>query len=105
MAALDELLDWQSYPGRIVLKLDIEGSEMAFLEGATRLLSNRRPHVLFELNADSARAGGYTVDALLDAFARLGYRFAEMSDIRATVAAGAVSPVPQRNLLAVPEAT
>jgi len=104
MAALDALLDWQSYPGRIVLKLDVEGSEMAFLEGASRLISERRPHVLFEVNADSAAAGGYTVDALLGAFAHLGYRFAELSDIHNTVAAGAVSSVPQRNLLAVPEA-
>jgi len=35
-------------PGRVVLKIDAEGSEMAILEGACELLATRRPTMLFE---------------------------------------------------------
>lgn len=98
----DEQLRWRDYPGRLVLKLDVEGSELAFLKGAADLLRERRPHVLFELNAESARAAGHGADRLLTELETSGYRFAELDAPSTTVDAAGVPLTPQRNLLAVP---
>ena len=53
---------------RVLLKIDAEGHELAILRGATRLLRERRPTVIFEALPDSGRA------ALADFFSSFGYR-------------------------------
>ena len=58
-------------PGRVFLKLDVEGGDLAFLRGAERMTRARRPVILFEINPDSARAGGYGVGDLLDKVSEL----------------------------------
>ena len=62
---LDDAVDWHSFPGRVFLKLDVEGSELACLRGAERMIRTRRPTILFEINPESARAGGYAVGDIL----------------------------------------
>jgi len=55
----DDLLAWRRFPGSLVLKADVEGSEPAFLRGAAALIRERRPTILFELSAVQARAAGH----------------------------------------------
>jgi FkbM family methyltransferase len=75
----DDLLAWRLFPGRLMIKLDVEGSEPAFLEGARGMIEARRPVLLFELSAQQARAAGHTPEALLAKLRALGYtQFAEV---------------------------
>jgi FkbM family methyltransferase len=57
-----------------VLKIDVEGNELAVLEGATGLLGRARPTVVFEHVSDAAELYGYSSQALWDVLDGLGYR-------------------------------
>ena len=54
----DEAVDWRAFPGDLLVKLDVEGSEAAFLRGAARALSARRPRILMEVNPGAIEAAG-----------------------------------------------
>ena len=74
----DELIGWQTLPGQIFMKLDIEGSELAFLRGAAEMIRARQPVILMEINPDSASAAGHAVSDIIHQLVSLGYtRFAE----------------------------
>lgn len=59
-------------PGRLLMKIDVEGSELATLRGASELLAERRPLILVESWKGPARdalfafleKSGYTIDPL-----------------------------------------
>ncbi len=99
----DDLLTWRRFPGSLVLKLDVEGSELAFLRGATALIRGRRPVILFELSAVQARAAGHGPEDLIAELRTLGYqRFAEVDRYPEEIS-GPVSQLErQRNLVAMP---
>jgi FkbM family methyltransferase len=79
MSRFDDLIDWRTLPGRIFLKLDIEGSELPFLRGAAEMIRSRKPLLLMEINPASAEAAGYTVPDIIRQLAAFGYtRFAEI---------------------------
>ena len=67
--------DFQSFVGvrPALLKIDVEGSEIAVLRGARRLLAQAdRPAILFEYNPDTLTECGAAVDAfheLLEGYA------------------------------------
>ena len=57
---LDDLVEsYELAPPRLV-KLDVEGSELAVIEGAERLLAQHSPAVIFELNSVLSRRAGWT---------------------------------------------
>jgi FkbM family methyltransferase len=102
-ARFDEAMDWKRFPGTVFMKLDIEGSELAFFSGAEAMLVNRQPIILFEINPTAAGASGYSVDELLDRLYGLGYeRFAEIDQYPATLSRHEVNCARQRNLVALP---
>ena len=79
LITLDQLIDHLPTPGKLFIKLDAEGSELAFLRGAAQTLRTRRPEILLELNPESAAAAGYRVADLIAQLQAIGYRhFAEM---------------------------
>lgn len=47
---LDDVVDPASLPGRLVMKLDVEGAEVGVLRGGLGLLRARRPALLLEIN-------------------------------------------------------
>jgi hypothetical protein len=101
----DTYLPWRDFPGRLVVKLDVEGSELAFLRGAEAMIRERRPAILFELNPESVAAAGEEPRALLDALRALGYdRCAELDAFPDTMPITSTPHEPQRNVLALPEA-
>jgi UDP-glucose:tetrahydrobiopterin glucosyltransferase len=69
----DDLLDWRPLPGQVVVKLDVEGNELAFLQGAQEFLSTRRPILLMEINPGTIAASGTTGEALKARLIELGY--------------------------------
>jgi FkbM family methyltransferase len=79
----DEAFDWQNYPGNIFLKLDIEGGEYAFLQGAREMLKVRQPKILLEINPDSLRAAEISWDSMIALLREIGYRyFFELEDLK-----------------------
>jgi FkbM family methyltransferase len=105
LARFDDVVDWRSLPGKVVVKLDVEGSELAFLRGARRMIAERRPALLIELNPTSATAAGYGVADLLAELKGLGYdRIAELDRWPETIPILEAGTAKQRNVVALPEA-
>jgi FkbM family methyltransferase len=74
----DDFFDWKSFPGNVVLKLDVEGSELPFLRGAAAMLRAHKPRILLEINPHSAHAAGRPVEMTVRFLRDLGYNcFAE----------------------------
>jgi FkbM family methyltransferase len=59
---------------RLVVKMDMEGSERACLLGGARFFQQHLPDIILEINDDSAQAAGYTVGELIDLLRSYGYR-------------------------------
>jgi len=59
-----------------LVKLDVEGAELAALQGAQASLERFRPHLIIEVQQDTARAAGYEAADILHLLGRLGYSFA-----------------------------
>lgn len=75
----EEAVDWKGVRGKVLLKIDVEGSELFFLRGASEMLRNLKPHILFEINSKSSEAAGVSVQATLKYLRELGYtRYSEM---------------------------
>ena len=73
---LDDLLAETDPPGNVLLKVDIEGSEVALLEGAEKTLARLSPTILIEVNRRAIRAAGETTETLVDLLRKYGYRTA-----------------------------
>lgn len=71
-----------------VLKIDVEGAELAVLEGARAALETFRPAILLESNRTMARAAGWEPEAAVALLKGLGYRG------RVLGAFGRLRPVP-----------
>ncbi len=72
---LDDLI-----AGRVdLIKIDIEGYELPALQGATRILADQRPRVLFEFLPDAARRGGYDPLGVWNLLAGFDYRFEQLT--------------------------
>jgi FkbM family methyltransferase len=77
----DDLVDWQKFTGKVLLKLDVEGSECAFLLGARQMITSLKPTLIIEVHPTSLRAAGETGDRLKQLLQELGYnRYAEIDD-------------------------
>lgn len=69
----DDLVDWQKFTGKVVLKLDVEGSECAFLLGASQMIRELKPKLIIEVHPNSLRAAGATGAELKQLLQSLGY--------------------------------
>lgn len=56
-----------------VLKIDVEGSELAALRGAVRTLEALKPRLIIEVNETTSRAGGYEAREILEFISAQGY--------------------------------
>lgn len=57
MVSLDEFLTKTDFAKVDFVKIDVEGMHMEVLKGATKLLSDRKPHLWVELMADDVEEG------------------------------------------------
>jgi FkbM family methyltransferase len=60
------------------IKMDAEGSELAVLKGATKLIGESRPVLLLEVNDVVLRQGGASGNLILSELRNLGYRIYEI---------------------------
>jgi FkbM family methyltransferase len=81
----DDAVNWRDFQGKTFIKLDIEGSELAFLRGAAAMVRHHRPRLLLEVNPASLDAASATVADLRDLLTQLGYtHFARMHNEQLT---------------------
>lgn len=103
MKRFDEAVDWQNFPGKVFLKLDIEGSELAFFTGASAFLNSRRPHILMEINPATLGGAGLTIEQLLAPLRTAGYAgFIEINKRDTIQPLSALDARRQRNIVVIP---
>lgn len=73
MKRFDETFNWQKFPGKVFVKLDIEGSEYACLQGAKNMIQARQPNIIIEIHPDTLRASGHSGEELKQLLLELGY--------------------------------
>lgn len=82
MKKCDELCDWKNIPGKLLVKLDIEGSEYDFLLGARKMIELLKPNIIIEIHPKSIRAAGKSINDLIALLQDLGYKsFAEIVNL------------------------
>ena len=69
----DQHFNWQNFPGKIFMKVDVEGSEYEFLLGAKEMIITRRPGILLEVNPWSLKCAKTTAEDLIILLKKLGY--------------------------------
>ncbi len=74
VSRLDDLVRSEVSAGAMLIKIDVEGSELDVLAGAEETISTRRPTILIELNPWSAKAAGTSTSALVRRLTQLGYK-------------------------------
>lgn len=53
---LDQAIEWRNLPGRVLIKIDVEGFELPLILGAQKVLTTRRPTILMEIHANTDRS-------------------------------------------------
>jgi FkbM family methyltransferase len=86
-----------------LIKMDVEGAELAALRGAEQILNESRPVILFELLDEALRAQGASAREVLAFLAQRGYSVLKF-DADGTLAPLARVEDASSNLVAVPDA-
>jgi len=99
----DEAVDWQYFPGKSLIKLDIEGSEYVFLKGARRMIASLKPNLLVEINPRTLKASGVTGGDLKHLLIEFGYgQYAELKSLQETLPIENLDIQRHRNILVCP---
>ncbi|MEZ5942727.1 MAG: FkbM family methyltransferase [Planctomycetaceae bacterium] len=99
---LDDLMRDRELPGRVLMKVDVEGAELSVLQGAGEFLRKYRPTILFEVNPSSAEVAGFTVEEILAYLRGVGYeRFVDAILIDSNEASSAPKLDHQGDIVAI----
>jgi len=99
---LDELLGEMGERQVKLLKIDVEGHELAALKGAEQLLQRLRPTILFEFNLLLLHAAGHSPAELLAWLEQREYAFAEVESPSVRLTADQIALEGSRDLIAYP---
>jgi FkbM family methyltransferase len=85
-----------------VIKIDVEGSELAVLKGAIEVLKKFRPLIFLEVSKETSEAAQYTTSDLINYVTAQGYRFEAILEGGRTRPWTANDGVPPRDMLCIP---
>lgn len=85
-----------------LIKIDVEGHELAVLKGAEQLLERCRPTILFEFNPEALQAARHSGAELLSWLEERGYAFAEVDHRGLRLKAEEIRLQGSRDLIAHP---
>lgn len=71
----DDLVDWDSFTGNIFIKIDIEGSEFMFLQGAAKMIKAKKAVLLMEINPQTLHISSTGKKQLIKLMSNLGYKY------------------------------
>jgi FkbM family methyltransferase len=95
-----DLVSWQHFPGKVVIKVDIEGSEIVFLDGAKSVLLALKPILIIEIHPGTLKAAQTTGNALKQLLQAFGYiHYAEMQSLETRCAIADLDTSKQRNVV------
>jgi FkbM family methyltransferase len=98
----DNAVEWEKFPGKVFVKLDVEGSELDFLRGASTMIRVRKPHIMLEINPASMKAACVTGDAIVQYLEALGYRsFVELQEPTVRRSLQQLEKSVQRNVIVI----
>lgn len=96
----DDLIDPANYRPNGVMKLDIEGSEYNFLQGATQTIQALTPKIILEINPSTLSASGVSGEKFKTLLMDLGYRhYAELHNLEQRQDLGQLTTTSQRNIV------
>ncbi|MEO8139888.1 MAG: FkbM family methyltransferase [Gemmatimonadota bacterium] len=75
LVTLDSFLETAPVDHLDLIKVDVEGAELAVLQGARGTLGRFRPALIVEVQQESSLAAGYDQRNILDFLAPFGYQF------------------------------
>jgi FkbM family methyltransferase len=103
LTTLDRFLQSRPQDRIDVVKIDIEGAELACLKGSEQTLRSFRPYLIIEVQRTSSAAGGYEQSDILNFLSPLGYSFFRISSGGKLSAVQAGSLSEYQNVLCVHE--
>jgi FkbM family methyltransferase len=82
MRKFDDLVDWNNFPRKVFIKLDIEGAETSFFRGASAMITTLQPTILMEINLNAMQASNTSIEELKEQLSALGYHtYAESQNL------------------------
>lgn len=102
VATLDEVLERLGVDRLDILKVDIEGGELACLKGGLESLQRFRPIVIVEVQEHSARTAGHRGRDILELLRPLGYDFYRLEARGALVPLSAEALGPYQDVVCIP---
>ncbi|MGB8700496.1 MAG: FkbM family methyltransferase [Thermosynechococcaceae cyanobacterium] len=97
---LDTLVDGSTFPGQVVLKLDVEGSEYAVLVGAKQMIMARKPTLILEVHPGTLKASETLGEDLKSLLQDLGYQtYADLYNICDKLPVDDLEMTQQRNIV------
>ena len=98
---IDVILSGSTDRMGLMLKIDVEGSELDVLDGASITIEALRPAIMIELNPWSAAAAGRSTEEIIDRLVSFGYSSFSTADVfPETIDASRIPSDRQTNLIA-----
>lgn len=99
----DDLIDISKFKPNGLMKLDIEGSEYAFLKGAKKAITQLQPTIFMEINPNTLKASDVDLEEIKTLLSEYGYQtYAELGALQEKIELSALREEPQRNIVIFP---